>query len=717
MDRDRRRLLRVSGALASGLAGCGGDRADGSTATTGATTSTDPTTSTAEATTTTADDERTTTATTARDGDVAVPDLLVGAYYYPWYTADGNHWRRGYGAFGSEPVLGQYDSGNRGVIRVHLDWAAAAGIDWFDVAWRRPGTYVHDRIAVLADVLSGTDGSVRFSLNYPYFRLSGPDERLVDFDDPAVVDRFVADIAGMADRFFDHDDYLHLDGRPVVSLWNARTYRGDVAGAMDAVAEAAGIRPYVIADVIDYLVAPTQPFRPAEQRVETLGVYDAVTRYNPYNAAPSARDDHVREAAAAFRVWQTATDGETAFVPSVVPGFGDAVDGSHPPLSRSPSRFRRLCRRVREFVDPAGPGAVLVTSFNEWNESTQVEPAASYGTRYLDAVAETLGSPGPVGDRARPATPDRPSPPDALLGASYWPWYRDGQPHGLYDPASHGWSFGYRGDPVLGEYGATSDRVLARHLDWATAHGVDWLTVPWWYPGDVVDRGLRQLSYALADGDRGWFSVDWRAGTPPNRQDAPNASPRRFRADARYLAEQYVAHPRYLHVAGRPVVGVGGDGAAVRSRVRAMRAALDREPFVVCDLTSWREAALDAARYDAVRPFRPYLDGHGTGAEDLLATYRTVSANPDAPPLVPTVVPGVDTSAFAFADDEAVTVPRSVASFRRLARVAADRRGGNPLGAAVIGAFNDWNRARQVEPGAGYGETYLAVASNWLGDT
>src|SRR5512146_2341605 len=57
-----------------------------------------------------------------------VPTL---AYYYIWY--DTTSWNR---AKTDYPVLGRYSSDDRFVMRQHIQWAKAAGIDGFIVSWK-----------------------------------------------------------------------------------------------------------------------------------------------------------------------------------------------------------------------------------------------------------------------------------------------------------------------------------------------------------------------------------------------------------------------------------------------------------------------------------------------------------------------------------------------------------------------------------------------------
>ncbi|MFH1566864.1 MAG: glycoside hydrolase family 99-like domain-containing protein [Gemmatimonadota bacterium] len=63
-----------------------------------------------------------------------------------------------------------------------------------------------------------------------------------------------------------------------------------------------------------------------------------------------------------------------------------------------PAAFGRACARVRAEMDaagPSGPAIVTVNSWNEWTEGSYLEPDATWGTGYLEALRRTFG----VGDR------------------------------------------------------------------------------------------------------------------------------------------------------------------------------------------------------------------------------------------------------------------------------------------------------------------------------
>lgn len=64
-------------------------------------------------------------------------NVIVCAYYYPWYSSD-RHWQEGY--IGT-PLLGRYDSRDPIVMSKQIDWAMGHGIEVFIISWWGPGSW------------------------------------------------------------------------------------------------------------------------------------------------------------------------------------------------------------------------------------------------------------------------------------------------------------------------------------------------------------------------------------------------------------------------------------------------------------------------------------------------------------------------------------------------------------------------------------------------
>lgn len=314
------------------------------------------------------------------------PAPLIGAHYYPWY--DRQRWA-GQPATDT-PALGRYASADRAVVARHVRWAREADLDFFMVSCLAPdgpeaGTF---RTAVLPELEAA---EFRFALHYetPVALGLHPQEP-IDLaarlsGGGAAGDLLVEHFDRLAETTLRHPQYLRHQGKAVVMLYlvrnvvNAEPYlravRDRLAGR--------GIELYLIADVV-YWETPGEldwPFL-AEH-------FQAVTAYNMYH-----RPDFLPGVA---RQYRAADRGARArgmrFVPHVMPGYDDT-------RLRGPNRVR-LDRRGgqfyrdfwalgSEFVRPDQP-FLLVTTFNEWHEGTELEPSVEHGDNYLTLTRELAG--------------------------------------------------------------------------------------------------------------------------------------------------------------------------------------------------------------------------------------------------------------------------------------------------------------------------------------
>lgn len=305
-------------------------------------------------------------------------DRLIGAHYYTWYGPN-NHWSNGYRG---TPTLGEYDSKDPAVIEQHVEWAANNGIDWFNATWWGPESYSARTLENhVAPALAGTD--VEFSVLYEPKGRFDYDEPTVDFDDRENREILATDLEHVAAEMVDNPNYLRIDGKPVLYVYIARTFTGDVQGAFEEAQARAGTKFYLVGDYGRTAQLPNP-------------VFDAVSPYNMYRPVEGVNDGFVDYVDRTYEGWHLlAREADFEFIPLVLPGFDNteanwAPDGQ-PVLNRSPERYRALCEVARRYMSEEREMA-LITSFNEWHEFTSVEPGEGFGSTYLDITDESLSA-------------------------------------------------------------------------------------------------------------------------------------------------------------------------------------------------------------------------------------------------------------------------------------------------------------------------------------
>lgn len=311
-------------------------------------------------------------------------ERLIGAHYYVWWGADW-HWEEGYPG---KPVLGEYNARNPSVLDQHISWALKHGITWFSVSWWGRDSWSD---VTLRDYFPRADRSdeIEISILYePHATLDTKDGWRVDFDDPGNREQFTEDIAYLAETYFERDNYLHLDDRPVVYIYLAQGFIGGVDQAIERVTDVAGVRPYLIGD---FDVVKGEPVIQ-----DLLGSFDAVSDYASfYEDRPDVAERYPDDVIDETRQWMLSLDDEET---TYIPDLGPAFDKSHHSagqdlaiLDPSSEEFAEFCQNSLRQLDP-DVNAALITSFNEWYEGTILEPAEEWGTQRLETVQEHLST-------------------------------------------------------------------------------------------------------------------------------------------------------------------------------------------------------------------------------------------------------------------------------------------------------------------------------------
>ncbi len=329
-------------------------------------------------------------------GQAPPGDYLVGAYYYVWYP---KHFRakkflRRALQPPQPPELDYYSSSDPKVAEQHIAWASRYGIDFLVLDWW-PSRPEQNRAISEGFLKASNIGEIKFCIFYEAQKL-GMDRATgaIDFTEEKI-ERLLEEVEGLADQFFDHPSYLKIGGRPVLIFYLTRNFRGDYCGALERLRAALrekGHDLYLIGDEVFWEVEPAggETGKTGTPQVERIELFDAITAYNMYESRNrdhrgyGAGSSYLQEVAAKYREYRDASTGKTAFVPGIIPGYNDRrvrLRRNHYPIPRrwekgapEGSFFARVFDRLGlEFADPELK-MILITSWNEWNEDTAIEP-------------------------------------------------------------------------------------------------------------------------------------------------------------------------------------------------------------------------------------------------------------------------------------------------------------------------------------------------------
>jgi glycoprotein endo-alpha-1,2-mannosidase len=337
---------------------------------------------------------------------------LVGAHYYLWYPDNfANGYLRGALRPAQAPALGEYDSRSASIAERHIALAASHAIDFFTLDWwpNRPA----QNAAIESGFLRAANiDEIRFCIFYESKDLGhSADEDDIVFDE-ATKDRFVSDLMTIARRYFGHPSYLRIDGRPTLVLYVTRQMRGLFPQAMREMRRAMaaeGYDPFVIGDEIFWAVveAAEDPDAAArvtgEPQLSRIRLFDAITAYNLYagwerHRGYGSASHFVKDSVKLYRRYRNVAG--IPIVPGVIPGFNDRAvrpQLDHFVIPRrwtagasEGSFFTEAIERIGKPLADPRLHAILITSWNEWNEDTAIEPLSPAPPTADDASGRRL---------------------------------------------------------------------------------------------------------------------------------------------------------------------------------------------------------------------------------------------------------------------------------------------------------------------------------------
>jgi hypothetical protein len=257
------------------------------------------------------------------------------------------------------PADGPYDSQDPTRIRTQLALAREAGLDGFLVSWW--GRESEEALGLAA--LFRHAGQTGLVLA-PYYETGELWRRGAT--------GVAADLASLLDRHGQEPAWLRVGGVPVVFLYASHRLRPRLWDAVLARLAAAGRRLFLVAD------APSPEWLTA--RPDWLQRFDALHVYTPVVFLARGRD-----LGETYRALGTLARGAgRPFVPAVAPGFDDRqVRTPGTVVDRADGMTYDRSWEAALAVDPSW---ILVSSWNEWHEGSEIEPSVEHGRRYLDAT-------------------------------------------------------------------------------------------------------------------------------------------------------------------------------------------------------------------------------------------------------------------------------------------------------------------------------------------
>jgi len=297
----------------------------------------------------------------------------VAAFYYPWYgTPEGSGAERHWGKWDAQkkdapeslrwPTDGPYDSTDPKVVDRHMAQFAQAGIDVPIVSWWGPGDHTDKAMPVILDH-AGKHGR-RVTVYFEVVR-----------GRPPTVEAAAQDLNYLAKKYASHPAWLRVGTQPVIFLYGRvmdQLGDGKWVQALERARRESGVDWITIADGIN---SSYGALFDGIHTYNTMGMY----LNRPERDWPAIAKQHIMDALRYAR-----PHGRIACA-TLVPGYDDTkIRKPGANLERADGRLYEAQWKVALETQPDW---VLITSFNEWHEGSEIEPSAELGDKYLKATA------------------------------------------------------------------------------------------------------------------------------------------------------------------------------------------------------------------------------------------------------------------------------------------------------------------------------------------
>lgn len=266
------------------------------------------------------------------------------AFYYGWYgrqdgpTKEWRHWDPQHPEKTSAhtPTLGQYDSEDPKIVQQQINLAKQAGIDGFVLSWWHGDPHHEAVLKALLDA-AGDDFAVSLYL-----------------ESAATPEILRAQVQEILKKYGQHKAWLTAGGKPVLFLYTRIVHSLKAGGLRQALRDTGG---FFIGD---------------ELEPDTLDVMEGAHQY----VSASVPDRYRQELLDSL---MAARLRDKLACATVMPGYDDTHVRTPGSIDhREDGDFYSSLWAASRLAD-----WILITSWNEWHEGSEIEPSKEFGDSYL----------------------------------------------------------------------------------------------------------------------------------------------------------------------------------------------------------------------------------------------------------------------------------------------------------------------------------------------
>ena len=293
----------------------------------------------------------------------------VLAFYYGWYadpqvSGRWEHWPEG---TAHEPLAGRYDSYDPKMVEQQCNEMKAAGITGLIVSFWNHGDFGDQGMPLLLAAAGRAGLKVTIYCETAKPRQSPNPQATAD------------DLLDILTRYGNHPAWLRAGAKPVVFVYTRALNELHLTGWAEVIKH------------VDQRHAGGVCFVCDEISKAAAKVFGGIHAYNPTGQTACMTIEQIRAWARANYPKWVATAGKRISCVTVIPGYDDTKLKRPAPRPTTERYGGETYRVLWEEAVAAHPDWILITSWNEWHEGSEIEPSKENGDRELKTTREFAG--------------------------------------------------------------------------------------------------------------------------------------------------------------------------------------------------------------------------------------------------------------------------------------------------------------------------------------
>jgi hypothetical protein len=331
---------------------------------------------------------------------------LVGAVMCPIWRG-GDCWEAIKPFPDREPLLGWYEEGSAEVTDWEIKWALEHGISFFMVCWYRKKGNEGKPVQPALDhwlhqglVHSQFGGQFKFAINF--------ENNHRKFGGQISENDLLAHLLPYwIENYFHKPNYLLLDDKPILSIYNVERFVRDLGGEqrasvviekMRAACRQAGFEGLHLLG--QYCWGPPKKLQEQAARIRRIGMDVSWSYHWPTFTGAFGHQSHPTGAqaiAAQEHLWQTLPQPNLLTLSMGWDSQPWNFSLSRTQWQLTPGEFQLLCQRAKSLLDRRSTNGlenriVLLDNWNEYGEGHYISPTREHRFGYLDAVRSVFAT-------------------------------------------------------------------------------------------------------------------------------------------------------------------------------------------------------------------------------------------------------------------------------------------------------------------------------------